>query len=170
MPCRLATSLYGSHRAGLPGLHGTSRLSGPAEIKKKENERMACPNGLGAGDGNRTRVACLEGRSSTIELHRRMMQGADTACPLRAPMVPHAATDPCTSRLFRAVKEVNNAAGLWTAPRGAGRRNRTPDLLVTNQLLCLLSYTGIFSPHTWGIVRREYAGIAQQAEQLICNQ
>ena len=25
----------------------------------------------GAGDGNRTRVACLEGRCSAIELHRR---------------------------------------------------------------------------------------------------
>ena len=28
-------------------------------------------------------------------------------------------------------------------PRGAGRRTRTPDLLVTNQLLYLLSYTGV---------------------------
>ena len=26
----------------------------------------------GAGDGNRTRVSCLEGRCSTIELHRRI--------------------------------------------------------------------------------------------------
>lgn len=30
-------------------------------------------------------------------------------------------------------------------PGGAARRNRTPDLLVTNQLLYLLSYGGIFS-------------------------
>ena len=28
----------------------------------------------GAGDGNRTRVSCLEGRCSTIELHRRRSQ------------------------------------------------------------------------------------------------
>ena len=27
----------------------------------------------GAGDGNRTRVTCLEGRCSTIELHRQVM-------------------------------------------------------------------------------------------------
>ena len=26
---------------------------------------------FGAGDGNRTRTACLEGRGSTIELHPR---------------------------------------------------------------------------------------------------
>ena len=30
-------------------------------------------------------------------------------------------------------------------PGGAGRRTRTPDLLVTNQLLFRLSYTGIFT-------------------------
>ena len=29
----------------------------------------------GAGDGNRTRVACLEGRKSTTDLHRRRWPG-----------------------------------------------------------------------------------------------
>ena len=39
----------------------------------------------GAGDGNRTRVACLEGRCSTIELHRRMCPGRRS---YRAPGLP----------------------------------------------------------------------------------
>lgn len=41
----------------------------------------------GAGDGNRTRVARLEGGCSTIELHRRMVPGADTAYS-RLPVFP----------------------------------------------------------------------------------
>ena len=62
-----------SHRAGLPGLHGTSRLSGPPLLQeRKENEGDLSHGSRGAGDGNRTRVACLEGRCSTIELHRRI--------------------------------------------------------------------------------------------------
>ncbi len=32
-----------------------------------------------------------------------------------------------------------------TSPYGAGDRNRTNNLLITNQLLCLLSYTSVFS-------------------------
>lgn len=51
-------------------------------------------NGTGAGDGNRTRVTCLEGRCSTIELHRRMVP--------RAPMQKR----PRTSRTFRAVSKI----------------------------------------------------------------
>lgn len=35
----------------------------------------------------------------------------------------------------------NHTAGLWATPRGATRRARTADLLVTNQLLYRLSYT-----------------------------
>lgn len=52
--------------------------SGPS-TKRRGRRRRACLTGPGAGDGNRTRVACLEGRCSTIELHRRMVPGADTA-------------------------------------------------------------------------------------------
>ena len=33
----------------------------------------------------------------------------------------------------------------WTGKNGAGRRIRTPDLLITNQLLYQLSYASIFS-------------------------
>ena len=33
--------------------------------------------------------------------------------------------------------------------RGAGRRTRTPDLLITNQLLYRLSYTGISTEHAY---------------------
>lgn len=34
---------------------------------------------------------------------------------------------------------------------GAGGGNRTPDLRITNPLLCLLSYTGIFSIEDLGV-------------------
>lgn len=56
-------------------------------------ERNHEPKSTGAGDGNRTRVVCLEGRCSAIELHRQMCPG----CPLQQ--------HPRTSRLFRAVKK-----------------------------------------------------------------
>ena len=51
----------------------------------------------------------------------------------------------CSS--FRAVNRKGgiHAAGIGASPRGAGRRTRTPDLLITNQLLYQLSYTGVFS-------------------------
>ena len=44
----------------------------------------------GVGDGDRTRVASLEGWGSTIELHRRVVQGADTARSLRCRSFPAA--------------------------------------------------------------------------------
>ena len=69
-------------------------------------------HGPGAGDGNRTRVACLEGRSSTIELHRRMVPGADTARSRRVPVFP-------------GCQEGNHAAGLMATPRGGTGRTRT---------------------------------------------
>ena len=75
---------------------------------------------------------------------------------------------------------------------GAGRRTRTPDLLITNQLLYQLSYTSISNSRTyiirilsncqhlffldkflglWYIIKALCcAGIAQLVEQLICNQ
>lgn len=62
----------------------------------------------GVGDGNRTRVSCLEGRCSTIELHRRSVPKA----------MDH--QRPRASRLFRAVnrkkKEVIHAAGADNFP------------------------------------------------------
>ena len=36
---------------------------------------------------------------------------------------------------------------------GAGRENRTPDLMLTRQLLYLLSYTGMFGSATWARTR-----------------
>ena len=53
------------------------------------------PNPRGAGDGNRTRVTCLEGRCSAVELHRRMVPG-----------VKRGETLPARCSSFRAVKEV----------------------------------------------------------------
>ena len=46
-----------------------ARLSGPSNWRYS----LGGYGHPGAGDGNRTRVACLEGRSSTIELHRRIV-------------------------------------------------------------------------------------------------
>ena len=40
--------------------------------------------------------------------------------------------------------------GWITSPLGAARRNRTPDLLITNQLLYLLSYGGMLPGHRPG--------------------
>ena len=97
--------------------------SGPSTKEKGNEEEGLVSLSPGAGDGNRTRVACLEGRCSTIELHRRMVPGADTAYSRRV------------ARLFRAAKEVIHAARLWAAPRGAAGRIRTDGLLITNQLL-----------------------------------
>lgn len=71
-----------------------SRTGSPCPREKKESGQvepilraMACEEVIpmgdaahpGAGDGNRTRVACLEGRCSAIELHRQMCPG----CPLQ---------------------------------------------------------------------------------------
>ena len=49
------------------GIHEQGALW-KGDLKKRCNESEM---GFGAGDGNRTRVSCLEGRGSTIELHRR---------------------------------------------------------------------------------------------------
>lgn len=40
----------------------------------------AYQDGSGASDGNRTRVTCLEGRCSTIELHRRITGPGGPGC------------------------------------------------------------------------------------------
>lgn len=72
MPYRLATSLYFSARS--PGLSNrirplhreSCRTLARSHISFQDVEPYA-----GAGDGNRTRVACVEGRCSTIELHRQ---------------------------------------------------------------------------------------------------
>lgn len=78
----------------------------------------------GAGDGNRTRVACLEGRCSTIELHRRVCPGRRS---YRAPGLP---VFPGRQKQ----KEEDSAAGRL-CPRGAAGRIRTDGLLITSQLL-----------------------------------
>ena len=91
----LATALcIDAHHAGFPP-HGTSRLSEPS--KKQEVLLEA----IGAGDGNRTRVACLEGRCSTIELHRRIAMGAQSRSPMAA----------CLSRLSRQEKRRSSCGG-----------------------------------------------------------
>lgn len=72
-------------------------------------------------------------------------RGADTARPRRVRLWLHnATTKPYTSRLFRAAKE-ESCGRERVSLRGATRRNRTADLLITKQLLYLLSYDGIFS-------------------------
>ena len=83
----------------------------------------------GAADGNRTRVTSLEGWCSAIELQRRMVPGADTARPRRVAVYSELPTQ----------KEILIPAFAG----GADRRTRTVDLLITNQLLYRLSYTGM---------------------------
>lgn len=51
--------------------------SGPS----KEREERGLTHGPGAGDGNRTRAASLEGWCSAIELHRRMVPGVIAPLP-----------------------------------------------------------------------------------------
>lgn len=62
-PCRFTT----------PAQHFPSFRAAIGRRKKNEYGRLWHP--FGAGDGNRTRVTCLEGRCSTIELHRRVRPG-----------------------------------------------------------------------------------------------
>ena len=60
-----ATEPYGpSVEIRTPGLFGPNEALCQTELHPD----------VGAGDGNRTRVSCLEGRCSTIELHRRRSQ------------------------------------------------------------------------------------------------
>ena len=59
--------------------------------------------------------------------HRRHSQQIYSLSPLATREIPH-----IHYRLF-----------------GAGRRTRTPDLLITNQLLCQLSYTGLFISYVY---------------------
>ena len=72
---------------------------------------------LGAADRNRTGATCLEGRGSAIELQRHGCR----AC--------------CHTRQKKEKKQM-----IRGFPRGATGRTRTPDLLITNQLLYQLSY------------------------------
>ena len=48
-------------------------------------EKLCAGNAHGAGDGNRTRVTCLEGRCSTIELHRQIERTRGKWAALPAP-------------------------------------------------------------------------------------
>ena len=55
---------------------------------------------------------------------------------------------------FRAVwwkRREKKSRGAERSPRGAGGRTRTPDLLITNQLLYRLSYTSGYALHGGGI-------------------
>ena len=67
---------------------GTARSGAPRGVRRAGRRRRAR-----AGDGNRTRAICLEGRGSTIELHprgRRRRSGVSPASPSprRPTMVP----------------------------------------------------------------------------------
>ena len=109
---------------------------------------------IGAGDGNRTRVPSLEGWCSTIELHRHIRsRGRRRLRFFKSPryaaciaMVPRALDyqSPRTSRLS-GPPGGRSCGGAMDTPRGATRRNRTADLLITTQLLYRLSYDGISS-------------------------
>lgn len=71
--------MIAQHRLSRPARHFPSFRAVSNRI------RMGGFMALGAGDGNRTRVACLEGRCSTIELHRRVCPGRRS---YRAPGLP----------------------------------------------------------------------------------
>ena len=129
MPYRLATSLYGRTVRVYQVRTALLVCSEPPRMEKGGRDPMMVP---GAGDGNRTRVASLEGWGSTIELHRRVVLGADTARS-QLPVFPG-----CH------LKEGIFGEVIGHTPRGATRRARTADLLVTNQLLYRLSYDGMF--------------------------
>ena len=126
----------------VPGTDGAAPgccLSSCQEKKKHKKGRvLRVP--AGAADGNRTHIPSLEGWCSTIELqqHRWALDITNARARLSRLSV--------NGLSFQAVKkqrrERNMILGLHP---GAGGRNRTPDLTITNRLLYLLSYTSIFS-------------------------
>ncbi len=65
--------------------------------------RLTCANLVGAGDGNRTRMASLEGWGSTIELRPRSEAGT-SAGPAQPPPVAY---------------RVGSAISAWRAETGA---------------------------------------------------
>ena len=72
---------YGTSQRGPRALTHPMRLSQKSR-NSRGNKKYAHPDTLypgerinGADDGNRTRVICLEGRGSTIELHPRTPEG-----------------------------------------------------------------------------------------------
>ena len=75
----------------------------------------------GAGEGDRTLTAGLEGRNSTIELHPLIQLVEDGGFEPPKAML----TDLQSAPLGRS----------GNPPRGAGDRNRTYNLLITSQLL-----------------------------------
>ena len=138
-----------------------------------------------AGEGNRTLVACLEGRSSTIELHPHFR--CLPSCPHLLYLFTHVFRLACTalsrqigecrirtyegrsqqiyslSPLTAWVTRRRQCHAHWPRPAGVRRaRNRSRDakpnvdrasegtrtlnLLITNQLLCQLSYAGLPLP------------------------
>ena len=66
---------------------------------------------LGASEGNRTPVSCLEGRCSTIELHRQIGKGTrgDLNPPLweRIPLVLRTSPSDTVMKATRSQRQVN---------------------------------------------------------------
>ena len=154
MPYRLATSLYGRTVQVYQACTALPVYSGPPLLQeRKENEGGLSHGPRGAGDGNRTRAASLEGWCSAIKLHRRIRsrEGVGSAflispryaaCIAIVSMV----TTPCPrtaglSRLPEHKERRMSCRGYF--PGGATSRNRTDDLRITKPPLCLLSYDGI---------------------------
>ena len=132
-----------------PELGGTPtwHFSSFRAARKREKERRGDPwaRSRGAGDGNRTRVTSLEGWCSAIELRRRMVQGADTARPLR---VARLSEPPTTGKK----KEVS-MWGVFLSPRCTAGGTRTRDPMVAHARLPtalrrrMAHRAGVPSPH-----------------------
>ena len=72
--------------------------------------------------------------------HRRHSQQIYSLSPLATREIPH--INLCVSLAFPlATREIPHINLCVSLAFGAGRRTRTPDLLITNQLLYQLSYT-----------------------------
>ena len=105
----------------------------PAELKAhKCTESWAMASGLadscfGAGDGNRTHVASLEGWNSTIELHPRMRDDG--------------AVDETRTRDLHLGKVALYQLSYYRKS-GALGRNRTTDTVIFSHMLYRLSYQG----------------------------
>ena len=95
----------------------------------------------GAGDGSRTHTTSLEGWGSAVELHPHI------GCWV------HWRDTPSGRLSFQAASKKkrrrNEARGL-SFPAGAPGRDRTDDLLITNQPLYQLSYRSMNAPYGEG--------------------
>lgn len=113
-----------AHRAGFPGLHGTSRLSEPSVI-----ERMGgFIDPWSRRRGSNPRPSAWKADALPIELHRRICPAASARLtPPGLPVFPG-----------RQKTEKGGTYAQAYCPGGATRRARTADLRITNPLLYLL--------------------------------